>query len=335
MSVRVAIIDVGTVTARLAIADVEGGRVLNLMKQSTIVNLGEGVDASGRLLPAAMDRAVACLSAYVETARRAGYDGMSCTLTSAARDAENAGELLSRLDGLGLRPEVIPGQVEGSLTFLGVAQDFPGAQILVADNGGGSTELALGQLGEGGLSLAYVRSLDVGCRRMTERYFADGGAATQAQLAEAGAFAETLFADAACEMREVAGEGGSPERLVVTGGTSTSMVAVEKSLVPYDPKQVHLATLSRAQVEGIEHMLAALPVGGRAEVAGLQPQRAPVMLGGVVAVDALMRATGFDVLTVSESDLLFGMAIQVAAVVEGAAAPLAWRPQVARPGAAA
>lgn len=329
MDVRVATIDVGTVTARLAVADVADGRVLNLMKRSTIVNLGEGVDASGHLSQAAMDRVISCVAGYVAVAAHSDAAGLVCTLTSAARDADNSADLLARFGALGLEPEVIPGQVEGSLTFLGVAQDFPGRRILVADNGGGSTELALGVLAPGGLEMAYVRSLNVGCRRMTERYFADSRPVGTERLAEAHAFAGSLFDDAARELREAARDAGAPEALVVTGGTSTSMVAIKKGLVPYDSRQVHLARLSRADVAGIEGRLAALPVEERAKVPGLQPQRAAVMLGGVVAVSELMRAMGFDELVVSESDLLFGMSIEAAAVLEGTLAPLAWRPRVA------
>ena len=167
---RVACIDIGTVTARLAVADVEGGHVVRLAKRSQICNLGQDVDKTHRLRQDAMERVFGCVAAYVEEARRAGATSACCTLTSAARDAQNARELGAALASLGLEPMVIPGAVEGSLTFLGVAQDFVGHRILVADNGGGSTELAMGCLGTDGiLELDFVRSVDVGCRRLTER----------------------------------------------------------------------------------------------------------------------------------------------------------------------
>ena len=168
---RLACIDIGTVTARLAVADVEGGRVVRLAKHSEICNLGEGVDATGRLRQEAMERVFACARGYVEFAREAGAVAACCTLTSAARDAENSRELGAALDSIGLDPLIIPGQVEGALTFLGVAQDFRGRRILVADNGGGSTELACGSLRDDGtLELDFVRSVDVGCRRVTEKF---------------------------------------------------------------------------------------------------------------------------------------------------------------------
>lgn len=329
MSARVATIDVGTVTARLAVADVTAGCVTSMMKRSTICNLGEGVDRTRRLSETAMRRVTECVEGYAKTAYEMQADALACTLTSAARDAENSEELLGAFERLGIRPEVIPGRVEGSLTFLGVVQDFLGRRILVADNGGGSTELSVGEIGAGGLKLPYVRSIDVGCRRMTEKFLSREDPPSNESLAEAHAFAREAFGRA---VQEAGLERLAPARLVVTGGTSTTMVAMHKRLDPYDPAQVHLATLSRGVVEGLEAMLAEKTLEERRQVVGLQVKRAPVILGGVVAVDELMRATGFDELTVSESDLLFGMSIVAAAELEGAESPIGWQPRLARRG---
>lgn len=331
---RVACIDIGTVTARLAVADVEGGRVVRLSKRSEICNLGEGVDASGRLAEGAMERVVSCVRGYVAVAREAGVRGACCTLTSAARDAENSDVIEGELRSLGLSPETIPGQVEGSLTFLGVAQDFPGRRILVADNGGGSTELALGSMSaEGELDLSYVRSIDVGCRRITEKYLEAAPLPSPGDLARAHEFAAAGFAPAVAEGglwaagTERAGD-GAPEALVVCGGTVTSLVALDLGLDPYDPARVHLASLSRERVRELEARLAGLTVEGRAALPGIQPKRAPVILGGTVAVSELMAQTGFDRLQTSESDLLFGLALTAAAALDGDASPVAWRPEM-------
>ena len=119
---------------------------------------------------------------------------------------------------------------------------------------------------------------------------------------------------------------GAPATLVVTGGTVTTLVAVEKALVPYDPSQVHLATLSRETLERLEARLAALTVDERAALPGIQPKRAAVIVGGAVAVGELMRQTGFSELTVSESDLLFGLATVADAALRGAGSPVGWVP---------
>lgn len=331
---RVACIDIGTVTARLAVADVEGGRVARLIKHSEICNLGEGVDATGRLRDDAISRVFSCVRGYVALAVEAGAPAACCTLTSAARDAENSDEMVSALESLGLSPLVIPGRIEGSLTFLGVAQDFCGRRILVADNGGGSTELALGSLGEdGALDLSYVRSVDVGCRRVTEKYLQAAPLPTADDLAAAHAFVAEGFAPAVEEgglwaagsERAVA---DAPEVLVVCGGTVTSLVAVDAEMEPYDSARVHLAGLTREKVEALEKRLAGLTVEQRAELPGLQAKRAPVILGGAVAISELMRQTSFSTLQASESDLLFGLALTAAASLDGTASPVGWRPEM-------
>ncbi|WP_455138684.1 Ppx/GppA phosphatase family protein [Thermophilibacter sp.] len=331
---RLACIDIGTVTARLAVADVEGGRVTRMAKRSQICNLGEGVDASGHLSEAAIDRVVACVRSYVDNAHAAGAAAVCCTLTSAARDADNAERIEGELRGLGLEPQVIPGQVEGSLTFLGVAQDFRGRLVLVADNGGGSTELALGRLGEDDvLDLRFVRSVNVGCRRVTEKFLAGDGPADPAALASAHEFAARSFSPvvregglAAAGSPDAVAE--APEQLVVTGGTVTTLVALSLALDPYDPARVHLAELSRDALDELEARLAALTVAERAALPGIQPQRAPVILGGTVAVGELMRQTGFSTLRASESDLLFGLALAADAAWRGADSPVVWKPEL-------
>lgn len=323
---RVACIDIGTVTCRLAVAEVEGDRVQRLAKSSTICNLGQDLTATGRICDEARDRVLACVDQYLATIATSGARAACCTLTSAARDASNSGELLSALEGRGLRPMVIPGEVEGSLTFLGVAQDFPGQRILVADNGGGSTELALGTLSKDGLDLEAVRSENVGCRRITERFLSAGDPPSPDDIAAARAFADGPFATAGAEERIAQRR---PARLVVTGGTVTSLVAIEKRLQPYDPRQVHLANLSRTQVEGLVTKLASMTVAQRRELPGLQPKRASVILGGAVAIAELMAQTGFDELAVSESDLLFGLSLCAAAAMRDDQTPVGWKPLLA------
>ncbi len=323
---RVAVIDIGTVTARLAIADVEGGKVQRLARRSTIVNLGEGVDRTARLSAEACGRLIVCVDGYLRTIAESGVDATCCTLTSAARDAKNSGDLLAAFESRGLVAQVIPGKVEGSLTFLGVAQDFMGERLLVADNGGGSTEFALGRLdATSGLDLRKVQSIDVGCRRITERFLQRNDPPTAKDLREAHEYVAGEFAQVATWW---ASDEDRPARVVVTGGTSTTLVALSKALVPYESSRVHLAQLTAEQVRLQEERLAAVTVAERAEFAGIQSQRAPVILGGAVAVAEILATTGFSVLTVSESDLLFGMALTTAAAADGDATPVGWRPEL-------
>lgn len=351
---RVACIDIGTVTARLAVADVEGGRVQRLAKTSTICNLGQDVDRTRMLARDAMKRVFLCCHEYVASAAAAGAEGICCTMTSAARDAGNAAELEEALRSLGLEPEVIPGEVEGALTFLGVAQDFGGKKILVADNGGGSTELACGVLRDGVLDLRFVESTNVGCRRITDKFLSGSELPSAQDLRAAHEFAAGLFSPAVergglhaagARPEVTAGDGagqagraptpagapvaGAPEALVVCGGTVTTLVALDLALAPYDSGRVHLARLSRQKVADLEENLAGLTVERRAELPGIQPKRAPVILGGVVAIGELMDQTGFGELIVSESDLLFGLSLAAATALPGAdgeKSPVGWKP---------
>lgn len=336
----VACIDIGTVTVRLAVADVDipSSRVTRMLKRSTICNLGEGLSASGRIGDAARGRVVGCVDAYLQIARASGAALCCCTLTSAARDAANSDELIGDLEHRGLHPQVIAGEVEGSLTFLGVAQDFVDRRILVADNGGGSTELAIGTLRRQGgnddarsgpaplLDLECVRSTDVGCRRMTERFLSAEDPPSQADVAAARGFADELLAPVLAEEHIVE---RPPEHLVVTGGTATSLVAIRKRLDPYDPARVHRATLSRADVDALAGCLASRTVEERAKLKGLQPQRAPLILAGAIAISELMRLSGVAAYTASESDLLFGLAICAAREAAGLPCPIAWTPALA------
>lgn len=330
---RIAVIDIGTVTSRFAVADVEDGRVARLAKRSTITNLGEGVAESGRLCSGAMGRVSTCVAGYLDAAREAGAEVTCTTLTSAARDAENSEGLLAALEKLGAKPQVIPGEVEGSLTFLGVAQDFPGERVLVADNGGGSTELALGTLGAAGLDLAFVRSVDVGCRRVTERFLAAGDPPSPGDIGAARGFCRDSFVPAVAAMRTACGDGddtsGNDLRLVAVGGTVTSLVAMRETLAVYDSAKVHLSHLALADVDRVAADLAQLTVEERRHIVGLQPDRAPVILGGALAISELLGTLGLDGLTVSESDLLFGMALTCDAALRGAASPVGWAPELA------
>lgn len=324
---RVAVIDIGTVTCRLGVADVADGRVLRLAKTSTICNLGEGVAETGRLTPAACDRVLACVDRALAQARAAGVPVACCTLTSAARDASNAERLLGGLRARGVEPQVIPGELEGSLTFLGVAQDFGGERIMVADNGGGSTEVAVGVLGEGGgeLRLEAVRSLDVGCRRVTDLFLSREDPPSAAALGEARSFCQEAFA---VGLPEAAREPQRPERLVCVGGTVTTLVAIAAELEPYDSSFVHLHGLSLEEIDALVARLASLPLAERQAVVGLQPKRAGVIVAGAICVSELLRACGLSGLTVSESDLLFGLALATDAAAFCQASPVGWQPQL-------
>lgn len=369
-NIRVACIDIGTVTCRLAVATMSFGHVLHMDKTSTICDLGEGLSATGRIGEAARTRVVACITSYMQRIATTKIDGVCCTLTSAARDASNSSELLGDLAALGLTPEVIPGSVEGALTFLGVASDFVDTDLIVADNGGGSTELAAGRLSSGGmvrsdgtptpdatvrhdalsaggalgagdalsasgalgaggaLDLAFVESVDVGCRRITERFLSADGLDSAEEIAAARAFAHTMLAPAAARAQDAV---PTARTLVTCGGTVTTLVAFRDKLVPYDPERVHRATLTRDDIDTLSAQLAALSLAQRATLPGLQAKRAPVILGGAIIVSELLGILALNELVVSEHDLLYGLALSAAAALTHTTAPCSWVPRLSPP----
>ena len=348
-----AAIDIGTVTARLALAQVEDGRVIRMAKYTEIVNLGEDVDTAKRLLPEAIHRCVGCVSSYVDYARKEGAEAVVCTLTSAARDAENAPDLGMGLASLGLEPMIIPGEIEGALTFLGVSHDFENHRILVADSGGGSTELVVGtlagqpaaqdagqsagqpaaqgagqqlggqQLGGQQLDINFVESVDLGCRRLTERFNLSSDHPSTEDIDGAHKMAAQMMSEAIGRAQQRC---AAPELLVGVGGTATSLIAVRDHLDPYDPAKVHLNHISLDEVLQIEGLLASKTLKEREDITGLQAKRAPVMLAGTILLAELMKNSGFKHLVVSESDLLFGLVITAAAVHQGKQSPVIWKP---------
>ena len=342
-----AAIDIGTVTARLALAQVEDGRVIRMAKYTEIVNLGEGVDKTKRLLPEAIHHCVGCVSSYVDHARKEGAEAVVCTLTSAARDAENAPDLGMGLASLGLEPMIIPGEIEGALTFLGVSHDFENHRILVADSGGGSTELVVGTLagqaavqGAGQsavqgvgqsatqaagqqLDINFVESVDLGCRRLTERFNLSADHPSAEDIDGAHKMAAQMMSEAIGRAQQ---QCAAPELLVGVGGTATSLIAIRDHLDPYDPSKVHLNHISIDEVSQIEGLLASKTLKEREDITGLQAKRAPVMLAGTILLAELMKNSGFKYLVVSESDLLFGLVITAAAVHQGKQSPVIWKP---------
>ena len=318
-TVKIAAIDLGTVSSRLLCAEMSNGQITASTKRTVITDLGERVDATGVFAPAAIDRVTQACAEFVSEAREFGAQHVCCTLTSAARDVSNGNELLDRLRDLGLVPQVIPGEVEARLTFYGVAHDFANERIAVADSGGGSTELVVGRASDGGLELDCAESLNIGCRRVTERFFSSVPPSAD-ELDKAAAWARAQFEP------YWAGLANRPERLVAVGGTVTTLVAMVHELAVYDSHFVHLRDLTIEQVEdGIDRMRS-LTVEQIAQLPGIQAKRAPVILAGAIVVRELMHAGGYGRLTVSENSLLAGAAATIYEAAMSGRTVIGWIP---------
>jgi len=320
-TVKIAAIDLGTVSSRLLCAEMSNGQITASTKRTVITDLGERVDATGVFAPAAIDRVTQACAEFVREAREFGAQHVCCTLTSAARDVSNGNDLLDRLRDLGLVPQVIPGEVEARLTFYGVAHDFANERIAVADSGGGSTELVVGRASDGGLELDCAESLNIGCRRVTERFFSSVPPSAD-ELDKAAAWARAQFEPYWARLAN------RPERLVAVGGTVTTLVAMVHELAVYDSHFVHLRDLTIEQVEdGIDRMRS-LTVEQIAQLPGIQAKRAPVILAGAIVVRELMRAGGYGRLTVSENSLLAGAAATICEAAVSGRTVIGWIPEL-------
>ena len=308
---RYAAIDIGTVTCRMLVADVDAaGAIHEVDREYAITNLGEGVDATGMLLPAAIDRTVETVGGYCAVRDRLAEQGVPiaktiAVATSASRDAGNSDEFVRRLAQLGVVLSVIPGWKEAGLSFSGASCDFPGQDLMVVDIGGGSTEMVVGHAGQ---APAWAHSFDIGCRRVTEKFIRTDPPAP----AELEAAREWVARQLAEHLGEAGKAGVAPERLVAVAGTATTVVAVRDQMRVYDSTKVHKAYVTRQQLDRQYAELAAMPLEQRSQVVGLDPGRAPVIVAGLVIMQAVMDAVGVDGFTVSETDILHGIILDAA-----------------------
>lgn len=310
---RYAAIDIGTVTCRMLVADVvaqEDGpfRIVPVAKEYAVTNLGEGVDVSHALLPEAIDRVTAVIDSYLETLNRLDTDSdpvidVMTVATSASRDADNADVLVAMLEERGLALAVLPGEVEAALSFMGASAAYAGRNVMVVDIGGGSTEVSMGTAGG---SPTRSRSFDIGCRRVTERFW-DGYPPSASAVERARAWMRPRFEEWFAAGDGVGGEGAAVERMIAVAGTATSAVAVRDGIEPYDPQRVDGAEVSARDVAALVRRLSALDARGLEHVKGLDPKRGPVIVAGMVILEEVMRAAGVDRFSASESDILEGM----------------------------
>jgi len=302
---RVGVVDLGTNSTRLLVADVDDGHVEEVERRLTITRLGEGVDERRKLLPLPIARVRNALSDYRRELERLGAERTLAVGTSAIRDAENGEAFLGEIEwSYGFATRLLSGDEEGELTRRGVSNGRAlDAGTLVLDVGGGSTEL---------IADGFRTSLDLGCVRLTERFLhADPPAADELEAA-------------AAEVRQALPE-LAPERAIGVAGTVTTLAALE--LGGYERERVHGYHISREAVARELERLASLPLGVRRALPGLEPERAPVIVAGVLIVREVLDRYGLSELEASERDLLHGAALEAAtlpATEEGDAPPGAY-----------
>ena len=295
---RLAAVDCGTNSTRLLVS--EDGKQPGLERLTRITRLGQGVDATRRLDPGAVDRTVGVLREYREVMDRHGVERVRATTTSAARDAENREEFFAAAeDAIGVRPELLGGEEEGRLSFLGATAGLEPDQgpFLVVDIGGGSTEFVVG-----GADPQCVVSVDMGCVRVTEK-FLHADPPDPAELSQAISVMHAHLDDVERAAPAVKGA----RRLVGLAGTITTMAAVEIGLAHYDPERTHHFLLTRAAAEDVFRTLATEGREDRLHNPGLEEARADVIVGGAAILVTVMRHFGFEECLVSEADILDGL----------------------------
>jgi exopolyphosphatase/guanosine-5'-triphosphate,3'-diphosphate pyrophosphatase len=299
---RVAAIDCGTNSIRLLVADVTESGVSELAREMRIVRLGQGVDATGRLAPEAIERTLAATREYADLIDSLDVDRIRFCATSAARDAENAEEFAATVhDLLGVRPEVLTGSQEARASFLGATRGLgaTGGDALVLDIGGGSTELVVGR----DETVAWSVSLDIGSVRLTERFLASDPPSSD-QIDACRGYLSEVLGEATADLAPVA-------LLVGVAGTVTTVAAHVLDLPFYDHDAVHGARLDIDTVREGCRSLVGMTVAERKALPFMHPGRADVIGGGALVLDAVLDDVPLATpdLVVSEHDILDGIAL--------------------------
>jgi exopolyphosphatase / guanosine-5'-triphosphate,3'-diphosphate pyrophosphatase len=305
--VRVAVVDIGTNSTRLLIADVDAssGSVEERLRRSQVTRLGDGVDREGTLSDEAMARVFHTLEDF-----RSEIESHECVsnlavLTSAVRDAANGDTFAERVrSDYGLNARVLAGAEEAQLSFLGAMAGRPSSTepTVVIDIGGGSTEFVIGV----GRTAGFHVSLPAGVVRMSERHIHSDPPHTEELQALALDVRATFLGGLP------PGERAPVKRGIAVAGTATSAASIDQELDPYDPARVHRYPLMLATVELLLARLADMDEQARRRVVGLNPDRAPTIVAGMILLEEALRAFELEQVEVSEHDILYGGALRLA-----------------------
>ncbi|QBI55804.1 Ppx/GppA phosphatase family protein [Streptomonospora litoralis] len=319
----VAAVDCGTNSIRLlvsALIGMEDGEVqlVDLERRMEVVRLGQGVDRTGEFTPEALERTFAALRTYAELMRENGVepgpDAVRMVATSATRDAGNREEFIEGVRGIiGVDPEVITGDEEAELSFIGATAELEGtdsgldAPFLIVDIGGGSTEFVLGHRDPQNAPadagpVRAARSVDIGCVRLAERHLTDDPPSAQ-QISAATADVDAALDEAAATVPlEAAGS------LVCVAGTATTVAGIALDLPEYDPERIHHSWVPAERVHEIARELLAMTHGQRAAIGVMHPGRVDVIGAGALILSRVVTRTGAAGFVASEHDILDGIA---------------------------
>jgi exopolyphosphatase/guanosine-5'-triphosphate,3'-diphosphate pyrophosphatase len=303
-AMRIAVIDIGTNSTRLLVADVDAGRVDEVERRTTVTNMGRGVDHSGMICGDAIEDVCGVIADYKARYEELGAERVMAIATSAVRDAVNGAACVAELrERFGLDATLLTGEEEAHLTYLGATAHRPAEEpTLVFDIGGGSTELIIGS----GQDVGFYASLQAGTIRQSERHLTSDPPDPH-ELEDLAADIRHLIERAIAAQPEA-----RPSRAIAVAGTPTSLAAIDQRLEPYDPGRVHGYRLVMRRIQRMLSRLSSLPLAERLRVPGLHPGRAPTIVAGTVILVQVMRAFGLEEVEVSELDILHGSALSAA-----------------------
>lgn len=302
---RLAVIDTGTNSTRLLVADTSAGMVREVLRQTTITRLGEGVQQSGMLAPSAKQRVSDCMTGYAATIGELGAMRAIVIATSSLRDARDGDDFLTLLARrFAFDCRLLSGEEEAALSYAGATMGLaPGIRALLFDVGGGSTELVVGR----GELVEFAVSMDLGCVRLQELYFRDD------PTSSGEIDAATRFIDARLQDEVPRARVSGVQHSLAVAGTVTALAAIDLGLEEYDRDLVHGHVLTHKTIKRIFDMISSMTGVQRLELPGMEPGRADVIIAGSLIVDRLMGHVGLDEITVSEYDIMDGVALAMAA----------------------
>jgi exopolyphosphatase/guanosine-5'-triphosphate,3'-diphosphate pyrophosphatase len=301
---RVAAIDCGTNSIRLLIADIDGSNFREIYRTMEIVRLGQGVDKTKAFHPDAIARTLAAVDLFAQEISKRGVEKIRFCATSATRDATNRNLFINGVhERLGIKPEVISGDEEARLSFIGATKEFSASNgpFLVVDIGGGSTEFVYGHT-----DVEFAKSVNIGCVRMTERNI-HSDPPTHQEIENARRDIQEAISEAAAVVPIT-----QAKTVIAVAGTATSVAASALGLEEYDRHLIHLARVSADQSHTVAKTFAAMNAEQRSHVGFLHPGRADVFAAGSLVLSEIMKATGAKEFVASEADILDGIAWSLA-----------------------
>ena len=297
---RVAAIDCGTNSIRLLIADITGGNFKEVLRTMEIVRLGQGVDQNKSFHPDAIARTLSAVEKFAQLIASKGVEKIRFCATSATRDASNRELFTNGVKKiLGVEVEVIPGEQEAALSFIGATKELSQSDgsFLVVDIGGGSTEFVFGSE-----KVEFAKSVNIGCVRMSERHL-NLQPPTMAQIAEA-----IIDIDLAITQAAKVVPISQAKSLVAVAGTATTVAAAALKLAEYDRYLIHLSRISAPAVHQVAAMFQSMNKDQIAALGYMHPGRVDVITAGALVLSRIMAATGASEFIASESDILDGIA---------------------------